>query len=655
MSRGILLLLLSGTLIALGFVATRSVDPSADFVIANRGEIITMDPGQMSWMQDIRIAQTLWEGLCTFTPDDSVPTEGVAYFPPAISPDGRTYTFALRPEARWSNGDPVTAGDFTYAFRRAIEPGTAGEYAFLFLDYVAGAREYADWRSDVVGAITAMRTLARGGSIEADPARRLRPYLPPEVAATVFDGLPDPPGGDATSATRTQFERLWRQRHDLLTRQGRAQWSEQADRLLAEHVAQMDARYAETIGWRAVNDRTLEIRLTRPTPYYPELCAFATMLPVHRASVDRLRTITPEGLWVYDTQWPKPDYRANGYPGLITNGAYVLREWKFKRYLLLERNPYYWDAEHVAIPTIKVVAFEQPATGFLAFERGQVDWLTDPIALDFAPELVAQMRSGRRNDMHSSDAFGTYYYAFNCRPQLVDGSRNPFADARVRLAFDLALDKQAIVDSVVKLGNRVALTFVPPGSIAGYTSPHGLDRNPDRARTLLAEAGFPGGQGFPEVDFLYNSGGGHEKIAEAAAKMWRDELGVRVSSRVMEVKTFRDAARRGQFMIARKSWYGDYGDPLTFLELLQTGNGNNDGEFSNARYDAKLVEAAATIDPQRRFDLLAEAEAIGIEQEMAIIPMFHYVNLYGYRPNVRGLYTNTRMINPFKYIGLAGS
>ncbi len=258
------------------------------------------------------------------------------------------------------------------------------------------------------------------------------------------------------------------------------------------------------------------------------------------------------------------------------------------------------------------------------------------------------VHAGRRDDIRSCMAFGTYFYNFNCLDRLPDGRANPFRDKRVRMAFNLAVDKQALVDNVVKLGNRVATSFVPPGSIRGYNSPAGPDHDPEKARQLLAQAGYPGGKGLGPVELLFNTGFRHEHVGQAIAGMWREQLGAEVQLRGKETKTFADDKSNHRFMIGRGGWYGDYGDPTTFLDLLTTGNGNNDSAWSNAEYDALIRAASQQGDPQERMQILARAEALAMQDEVPILPLYHYVNLYAFRSNVKGIYMNPRLINPLK-------
>jgi len=639
MASGLILLIALGAIL----LGLSKHEPRADLTMVNRGDINTLDPARMSWLQDIRIATAIWEGLTSYHPQTTEPIEGVALLPPQISQDGTRYVFTLRPEARWSNGEPVTAHDFVYAWRRAIEPGTAGDYAFLLTDNIVGAQAYLRWRSSAVRCLTALRDLANGKPIALADARHLAKYVSaPELAQALAAAQAEHDDPATPPAER------WQRKCKRLIAKGRTTWRERAWTFLARHLEAMEERFAQ-VGIRALSDHQLEVRLTRPLPYFLELCAFSTFLPVHRASAERLRSMTPEGLWVYDPQWTKPDYHANGYPGLITNGPFRLAEWRFKRWLLLEKNPFYWAKQQVRSERIKVVGYDHAATAFMAFDRGQVDWLTD-LSVDFAPELVAAAQAGRRNDIHSCMAYGTYFYNFNCQQRLPDGRLNPFRDKRVRMAFNLAVDKRALVDSVIKLGNPVATSLVPPGAIAGYEPPRGPEYDPQKARELLAEAGYPEGRGLGPIELLFNTGFGHERVAQAVARMWHEQLGVTVELRGKETKTFADDKSNHRFMIARAGWYGDYGDPTTFLDLLTTGNGNNDSAWSNARYDALIRQACRQRDRKRRMRILAEAEALAMCDEMPILPLYHYVNLYAYRPNVRGITMNPRLINPLKYV-----
>lgn len=570
-------------LMAVMAISSTSREEPADFRFINRGSINSLDPASMSWMQDIRVALTVWEGLYSYHPETSAPVPAAASGVD-LSEDERTYTFHLRPEARWHNGDPVTAHDFVFGWRRAIEPGTAADYSFFF-NHIEGMAAYRAWRNREI--------------------ERLR-------------GIGD--------------RALRRSERDA-------------------HLAEADRRFAETVRLRALDDKTLEVRLERPLPYFLDLCAFSTFLPVHREAVEAFRLDDDNGLIYYNEQWVKPG-------NAVYNGAFYLTDWRFKRSMWMKRNPYYWDRDNVSLETVEVVDADDPNTAWLLYSGGRVDWLSS-IDTDYAARLLTMSGSRlpnalntsgtQRNDIHAFPAFGTYFYNFNCNERLPDGRPNPFHDRRVRQAFTMAVDKQAIVDRIVRLGNPVATSFVPIDSIPGYPEVRGLPYDPDRARELLAEAGYPDGEGFPVVVILFNTESQHRDIAQAVVGMWERHLGVRGRIDGKEIKTFAEDKRATNFIICRAGWYGDYGDPTTFLDMFESENGNNDSAFRDPAYDAMLLEADREPDPQRRLERLAEVEHYLVNEGVPLLPVFQYVNIFAFDPDrVKHLHLTPRIMTVMK-------
>ena len=572
--------------------------PRAEFVFVNRGTIKTLDPAAMSWMQDIRLALTIWEGLTTYDPQTTKPIPGAAR-QPEISDDRLTYTFRLRPEARWSNGDAVTAHDFACAWRRAVEPGTAADYAFMF-NHIDGVEAYCAWRNAEIERLGALRGAEQRAARDA-------------------------------------------------------------------HLAEADRRWADTVGLKVLGPRTLRVRLRQPVAYFLDLCAFSIFLPVHHASIQRFRTVSPEGLIYYDQQWTKP---VNTHH----NGPFAMTAWTFKRSIRLKRNPHYWDRANVRLATAEMLSVPDANTAWLMYEAGTVDWLSD-LSMDYASRLIKESVSPlpgatngpgsypgtpkARRDVHAFPAFGTYFYNFNCEPALPDGQPNPWIDPRVRQAFTMAVDKQALVDRVTRKGELPATAFIPPGSIAGYPSVTGLPYDPDRARALMAEAGWRDtdgdgvldrdGRRFPEVVVLFNTGFNHDRIAEAIGQMWREQLGVTTSIKGYDVKTFADYKKRAEYIICRASWFGDYGDPTTFLDMFQSDNGNNDSHYRDAKYDAMLVAAERQPTPELRMQKLAEAETYLVNEGLPLLPLYYYVNAFAFDPDrVRHLYLTPRMMTMLK-------
>lgn len=564
------LVVVSALVVAL---AADAPPPRADFTWIEPRDIGTLDPQKMTYVQDLRLGSALYEGLVRW--DAYGQAFGVI---PAlarsweVSSDGLTYTFHLDPAGRWSNGDPVLAGDFVYSWRRAIMPDTAANNAQLFR-VIRGVQEFFAWRSSQLAEYA-----------ERPASRRT--------------------AADAGAALKEAFR-----------------------------------RFDETVGVRALDPHTLRVELERPTPYFLDLCGYGPFLPVHPPTVEGFVELDPAtGILRQRSGWTKP-------PRLVCNGPYVLKAWRFKRDMRLERNPCFRDPTLAKSDSLAVLFIEDHNTGFLAFESGAADWHCD-LEVEYIGDLLAQKRAGLRDDVHSKRSFGTYFWSFNCTPKLPDGRDNPFHDARVRRAFTLAVDKEALVARVRRSEDRPARTFVPPGSIPGFRSPEGLPHDPARARAELASAGWSDrdgdgvpenarGEPFPVVEMLCTPVGVYRDTALAIGRMWERELGVRSRVVIRENKVFRTFLKRREYMVARGTWIGDYNDPTTFLDLHRTGDGNNDRGFSDPHYDALLAAAENETDPRRRFDILEEAERYTMEEALPILPLWHYMRCYLYRPPVK--------------------
>ncbi len=625
------------------WVALGRRDGPADLTYVNPSGIHTLDPARMSWTSDFRVALNAWEGLTTWDPQTMVPIGGAALFPPTVSKDGLRYTFTIRDDARWSNGDPVTSGDFVRGWRRGMEPGTATDYTFLFTDNVVGAGDYVRWRREAVSVLVPASRLAAGWKIDADQAKSLATQASfQQVAPQLPNSMLRPIDGDDSQA--------WSAFADGLAT-APVDWRSLHSDVLHAHAAEMDERFA-AIGVTAPSDHTLVVELVAPCPYFLDLTAMPIFLPIHE-SIELLRQrenglpITAQGLVAYDPQWTKPDYHADGYPGLITNGAYRIADWTFKRRLRLAVNPFYHAAARVTCRSVDMVVHESISASIMAYERGDVDFLPSMV-VPYDHEIARLARTGARPDFHLCSVLATYFLNFNCTTETVGGKLNPFRDPRVRRAFALAIDRRQIVEKVLSRGDRVARSFVPPDTIAGYEPPAGLSHDPAAARRLLGEAGFPNGAGLPPIDVLYPPR--ESRTMEAMAHMWEETLGVRVELRGKESRTFAEDKAHQRFMIASGNWYADYNDPTTFLNCLQIGNGNNDSGYANPAYDELLARANRQRDAKRRSELLREAEAVIVEQDLPIMPILFYREPIAIAPNVHGLYANARMWFPFRHV-----
>ncbi len=590
-------------------VLSDSPSPRADLVFINSSDVNTLDPQRMSWMHDLRTARLLYEGLVR----NDVLSEGFDIAPAvaaswSISPDARTYTFNLRPEARWSNGEPLTAEDFRYSWRRAMLPDLVSDYVNMFM-LIRGAQEFYDWRLAELDAFAE-------GSFDSPAARQQAAY------------------------------ELWE-----------------------ETQAQFDAM----VGMHAPDPHTLVIELERPVPYFLDICAFAVFDPVYEPLVAQYERPDPQTARLIR----KPGWTRGGV--LVSNGPFVLTRWRMKRDMRMEKNPHYWDRDSIAIDTIDIPSINDPNAGVLAYQTGAVDWIAD-VTAPYRGEMVAQkleylaehaqeverlraqgldqfsidrmLPPDPRAHTHAVSSFGTYFYNFNCKPYLPDGQPNPFADARVRRAFAMCIDKKAVADQVRRLGEPTATTLIPPGSIGGYASPNGLPCISDaiddaqrqsliqQAKALLSEADYP--QDFV-VTLSFNKDAGHDLIAQTIAKSWQKHLGIQTRLDQKEIKIFREDLKDKRYMTARAGWFGDYGDPTTFLNINYSTDGNNDRAYNNPVYDSLLDRASVELDPVRRMEMLSEAERILIEEDLPLVPIFHYATIYMFDPHrITGISTHPR-------------
>ena len=559
-------ILISGLLLGV-IIASGCGDPKADFVYISGSEHNQLDPQRMSWSHDIRLAHSLFETLVLLDFSDMSIHPGVAE-QWTTSDDGLTYTFQLRDEARWSNGDTVTSHDFIYAWRRALLPDIAADYTKLFY-HIEGAKQFFDWRNKHL---------------------------------------------------------------QLFVKQGTS-GSETADQLWHRTKYQ----FKETVGLSAPDDRTLVVNLAHRTPFFLELVAFVTFVPVHALSVEQTLTINSETGLVdldsdYSTYWSDPDR-------LVTNGPYRLDQRKFKQFVHIVANEHYWNRDAMGNSSVLERIITDPQNAMLSYDGGGSHfWADVPSASDLAANLIQQNRS----DVHLQVMAGTYFYNYNCLPQFKDGTPNPLVDPRVRRALSMAIDRKVLVERVTRLNQPVALSYIPVGVLKGYDPPveEGLEFDPESARKLLAEAGYPGGEGLAGLSILYNTGHGHERPAQAIKRMWEVHLGVIVTLEGNEGKAFSERLKNQDYSIARASWYGDYPDPTTWPEKMTTNDGNNDCRWSNSEFDGLLEQAAVEDHPQRRLKILRDAEAVLLrDQPMALL--YQYKNLNLFDPSkVKGLKPN---------------
>ncbi|MBI5690893.1 MAG: peptide ABC transporter substrate-binding protein [Verrucomicrobia bacterium] len=493
-------------------------------------EVTELDPHLVTGVAEGNVLRALFEGLVTEDPVDLRPVPGVAERW-ELSPDGLVYTFFLRANARWSNGEPVTAQDFVTSFRRILTPSLAADYANL-LYILQGAEAFH-------------------------------------------------------KGTNPDFSR---------------------------------------VGATALDPRTLRLTLEHPAPYFLSLLTNPPFYPVPLATISRHGSAYQRG-----NPWTRPGR-------IVTNGAFTLQKWQPHQVIVVEKFAGYWDAATVRLNAIHFYPIDSVDAEERAFRAGQLH-LTE-----FVP--VGKIDAYRRDSPHllrTDPYLGTYFFRFNVR-------RPPLNDVRVRRAFALAVDREAIVTKVLRGGQRPAHALTPPGT-AGYTAVARVPTDFAAARQVLAEAGFPGGRGFPTLELLYNTSENHRIVAEAIQEMWRRELGIEVRLTNQEMKVTQAARRAGEYQILRSDWIGDYLDPATFLEVFRSDSGNNYTGWSHREYDAALFAAARTADPVARAALLQKAEAI-LLAEVPFLPLYHYTHVFLLQPSVKGWHHNLLDHHPYKHVWL---
>ena len=373
------------------------------------------------------------------------------------------------------------------------------------------------------------------------------------------------------------------------------------------------------VGVKALDERTLQVTLRAPTPYFLFLTTFYTLYPVPRWAVE-----------AHGGDWVKPGK-------IVSNGAFRLVSWVPQRELVLERNPSHWDAAQTRLQKVVFIPTDDVNTAYKQFLAGESDWIpTVP---------PAQIESAKpRPEYYVTPYLGTYYFRFNV-------TRPPTSDVRVRRALGQAVDREALTKFVTRAGEIPTSSFVPAG-LTGYEGVRGLRFDPAAARKLLAEAGYPDGKGFPKTELVYNTSELHRVVTQAVQQMWKEHLGIQVELVNVEWKVYLARQAKLDYQISRAGWIGDYVDPNTFLDLWITDGGNNQSGWSSKRYDELIGRAGRTLDPKERMRLLMDAERILVVDEVPIMPLFTYVNKGMLSRKVRGWHPNILDQHPLKAISI---
>jgi oligopeptide transport system substrate-binding protein len=474
----------------------------------------TLDPAIAQGVPEHHIIMGLMDGLMEHDPNDqSKELPGLADRW-EHNEDYSVWKFHLRDNAKWSNGDLVTAQDFIFSYKRILT-ATLGAPYIDALYILKGARDYA-------------------------------------------------------SGKITDFNE---------------------------------------VGVKALDDRDLQFELIGPTPYFLSAILHTSWFPVHPATILKFGRMDQR-----DTKWTRP----GNYVG---TGPFILKTWKENDVIELVRNPLYWDAANVKLNGINFYSIENYDTQERAFQAGQLH-KTEQVSLDKIPYYRREHPELIRIDPYE----GAYFYRINV-------TRKPFDNPKVRLALNLAVDRESIVRNITRGKQKPATGYVPPG-MGDYEPLDVIHYDPDRARQLLAEAGYPNGSGFPKFNILTNTNQWHRTVAEAIQQMWKQELNIDVGIENQEWKVYLDSQNSLNYDVSRSGWIGDFMDPVTFLSIWRTGDGNNNTGWSNPEYDKLLDQAAQTADPQKRFSILHQAEQLWLSEPSGIL-LYWYTLVYNLDPSVK--------------------
>ncbi len=381
------------------------------------------------------------------------------------------------------------------------------------------------------------------------------------------------------------------------------------------------------LGLKILDSATFQVQLRLPTAYFLDLCAMPTLAVVPSFAIQN----NPD-------QW----IRSQNLP---VSGPYMLGKWLLNDRIRLNKNPFYWDAVHTRCSVVDLLPIGSSVTAMNLYHQGKVDLLWDKELIP--ADLLDLMLE--RPDVHPFDYLGNYFVRINV-------TRSPFKEPEVRKAFSMAIDRDALVTRVTRAGETPSSHFTP-GCCANYIPPDGPGFNPELARQLLDEAGYPNGEGFPPVTYLFNAAAGgsakiHQKVAVELQRMWKTQLNVTVNLRQAEWKAFLSMVNNLDYDLCRASWVGDYNDATTFLNLFTSHSGNNRTGWSSQEYDNLLSRSDREIDVEKRALIMKEAETLLINEGLPIIPLYFYKGILCFDSNkVEGIYPNPIDRHPVNYIG----
>lgn len=470
-----------------------------------REEPPSLHPGLASDTTSGAVLDQVFEGLMRINQEGEV-EPAMAASEPEVSEDLLTYTFTIRDDAVWSNGDPVTANDFEFAWKWVLNPDNPDtDYAYQ-LYVIKGAQ-----------------------------------------------------------------------------------------------AAKEEGASLDDVGVKALDEKTLEVTLEQPTPYFLDLTAFYTYYPVNQSVAEA-----------------NPDWALEAGDDYVTNGPFLLDSWAHNDKVVLKKNPDYWDADTVKLETINMVMVDDENTALQMYNAGELDWVgspTDSVPLAAIPALKEE------GSLNISPLAGVYYYAFNTEEE-------PFNNVNIRKAFALAINRQGIVENILKGEQQPAMALVPPSiweeNTEGYFADNDVETAKEYLQTGLEELGL---DELPPITLAYNTSEAHATIAQAVQDMWSTNLGVDVTLSNEEWNVYLDNMGAGNFQVGRMGWLADFNDAINFLEIFNSIGGNNYTNWEDAEYQELLAQSRTETDPAARKEILRQAEEIFMEA-LPIAPVYFYTNVW---------------------------
>ena len=477
--------------------AGTQLHPTQTLIRNNGSEPETLDPALAESVGANNITRDVFEGL---TANDSVGKTVPGVAESWKQTDLTTWVFKLRANAKWSNGDPVTAEDFVFGIRRFLDPKTASVYANTFGIFLLN-------------------------------------------------------GTDVVKGTKPPAE----------------------------------------LGVKALDRLTLEVKTPYPVSFLPSLMSNNNLGPVHRASLEK-----------NGKDWTKPG-------NLISNGAYVLKEWQVNNRIVIEKNPQYWDAANVQLTKVTYLPIEDGTADVKMFESGENEWV-----YQLPPGTYEKSKAQFPKEIRNAPMIGLRYYSLN--------NKNPaFADVRVRKALSMVIDRDILSQRVTADGQAPAYSLMVGGVDGASATPYEwatwpMDKRVAEAKKLLEQAGVKPGT---KYTFSYNTSEYHKKMAVFAASEWKTKLGLNIETETMEFKVLLKKRHDGDFQMARNGWLADYNDATTFLALVKCDSDNNNNFNCNRQAEALIDQGSQSADPVKRKALLTQASKM-IMDDYPMIPLLQY-------------------------------